>query len=314
MNKLILFLCVLLAITLGAIWYVRVQQGYFFTPPQAPSDLVLTQDQEAQDVLTVSFLDIGQGDATFIVFPNGEQMLVDCAIDARILEALGRVMPFYDRDIDYLLVTHPDKDHYGGCPDVLDRFEIGHIIYNGYEKKDSTEWQAFWHFVQSEQAVHTDINKNQTMSIASTTITFLYPDHDLRVSPYVPLEEKKKEPNANNGSIVFLLSYGDIDMLFTGDAEKEVEQYLVDTYGSELDVEVLKVGHHGSNTSSIDPFVAEVTPEHAVISSGKENKYGHPSPRVLKRLERAHSTIWRTDIQGDIILSTDGITTTWKTL
>ena len=86
-------------------------------------------------MLRITFLDIGQGDATFIEFPNGEQMLVDCAEDGKILEALGRVMPYYDRDIDYLMITHPDFDHYGGCTDVLNRFEVKNIVYNGFKKE-----------------------------------------------------------------------------------------------------------------------------------------------------------------------------------
>ncbi len=266
------------------------------------SDFVQNQGKKQEKALKITFLGIGQGDATLIKFPNQEQMLVDCAIDARVIEALGRNMKFHDKVIDYLLITHPDSDHYGGCVDVINRFEIGHIIYNGFEKPYNSFWLSFMESIESERkkgAKYSIIDKQEKWNISGVEIDFLYPDHDLAEDPLVPGEKKT---NSNNTSITLMISYGRNDLLITGDAEFELENYLVEKYQDQLDVEILKIGHHGSDTSSIKKFLEFTTPEISVISSGKENQYGHPSRRVLKRLQRFGSEIWRTDAQGDIIV------------
>lgn len=248
----------------------------------------------------IIFLDIGQGDATFITFQNKQQMLIDCAKDSRILEALSRAMPFYDRSIDFLVITHPDIDHYGGCIDVMQRYEIGTLVYTGATKEN----QFFDEFIEEMNKEQTNgtryaqIDKQQIWHIASSTVHFLFPD-----MPVETLAAQKIKLEGNNSSIVMKLSQGEQDILLTGDAEKELETYLIKTYGPLLDVEVLKIGHHGSDTSTIDPFLKATSPHTAIISSGKENTYGHPSPRVLERLHSANTSIWRTDTQGDIIIS-----------
>ncbi|MBI2989669.1 MAG: MBL fold metallo-hydrolase [Candidatus Magasanikbacteria bacterium] len=253
--------------------------------------------------LRVYFFDIGQGDATFIEFPNGEQMLIDCAVDARILEALGRTMSFYDREIDYLVVTHPDMDHYGGCIDLLHRFRIKTLIYDGFEKNESEYWRFFMDTLRSFEA--SGLNFIQADSEFSwdrggTRVDFLFPDRDILIQG----PPKGVDPSSgNNASIVIKMTYGSQDFLFMADAEYELEQYLLEKYGDRLEVEVLKVGHHGSDTSSSQNFLDQVNPTYAIISSGEDNKYGHPSKRVLKRLERKGATIWRTDREGDILMS-----------
>ncbi len=257
------------------------------------------KDEDAH--LKMIFLDVGQGDATFIQFPNGEQMLIDCGIDAVSIEALGRVMPFYDRDIDYLLVSHPDLDHYGGCIDVLNRFDVHHILYNGEQKQYSQLWQSFMRAIQEEQAMYSIVSSSVHWNIAGVGIDFLYPDHSIEKNKNIP--GVKKDVGSNNASIVMKLSYGDQDTLLTADAEAELEEYLVDVYGEELDVEILKLGHHGSLTSSIQPFLDAATPETAVASAGMENKFHHPSERVIRRVKRMGTEIWRTDISGDIMVS-----------
>lgn len=251
--------------------------------------------------LEVAFLDVGQGDATFVTFTDGQQMLIDCAIDARILEALGRAMPFYDRTIDYLVVTHPDKDHYGGCIDVIDRYDIGTIVYNGFEKEDTLFYHAFMDAVHSSNAVYIVITEPTIWSIGSTTIQYLYPVTDLRLDPNIPNSEK--ETGSNNSSLVMYIDHGDTELLFTGDAEQEAEEFLLREYGMELDIDILKAGHHGSSSSSIEPFVEVTSPSHVIFSAGIDNQFGHPTARVLKRFERAGSAIWRTDLMGDIIVT-----------
>lgn len=248
--------------------------------------------------LTMTFLDIGQGDATYLDFGNGEDMLIDCAIDGRILEALGRVMSWRDQVIDYLVVTHPDLDHYGGCEDVLHKFEVKNVIYNGLKKEDSKLWQSFSAAAHVEGVNYREITSPETMDSASTTLEFLYPDHAIGKDSKIP--GLKKDTGSNDTSIVIKVIHDTTSVLLMGDAEDPLEEYLAETYGDELDVDILKLGHHGSDSSSGQEFLDLTSPVDAIVSAGKENKYGHPSLRVLKRVERVHGMVWRTDEDGDV--------------
>ncbi len=296
MKKGILLLVFMLLIVLFLLLHIRL-----FSSPPPVEDSDNGEQTSSTTTVRIHFLDIGQGDATLIEFPTGEQILIDCAIDARVLEALGRVMPVYDKHIDYLFLTHPDKDHYGGCVDVLERFEVGTVVYTGFER-DEGFFNRFVEGVYKEQSIYTIIEHEQTWSIASSTLTFLYPDHALKDNPHIPGLEKQ-EISPNNSSLVLLLqSYG-TSVLLTGDAESEQEAYLVERYGKRLDVDIYKAGHHGSSGSSIQPLIDIVTPSDTIFSAGKENSYGHPSPRIMRRVERAGSTVWRTDTNGDILVT-----------
>ncbi|MFB6226587.1 MAG: ComEC/Rec2 family competence protein [Candidatus Paceibacteria bacterium] len=252
-----------------------------------------------QERLEVVFLDVGQGDATFFEFSNGEQMLVDCSKDRRVLHGLGKVMWFYDRSLDYLVITHPDLDHYGGCIDVLKRFEVENIIYNGIKKEKSKFWHSFWSQYQRERTNYITIDEPEKLTIASSTIHFLYPDHNLSQDKSIPKEEFE---STNNTSIAFTVEYGDNKILLTGDAEKKLERYLADKYGVKLESNIYKMGHHGSDSSSNEFFVKRVKPDISVASAGKDNNFGHPSYRVISRLKRLGSKIWRTDQDGSVML------------
>ncbi|MBT3538985.1 MBL fold metallo-hydrolase [Candidatus Parcubacteria bacterium] len=291
MKKLQITLLLIIIIVAGMLFFIKHNK----VSEDISNDII-----QNNDMLRITFLDIGQGDATFIEFPNGEQMLVDCAEDGKILEALGRVMPYYDRDIDYLMITHPDFDHYGGCQEVLGRFEVKNIIHNGMKKEYDSMWQSFWWAKENEGAAYFEIEKEDVWNISSTTLHFLYPDHSIAEDSGIPGYDG--ETNTNDTSVVFKLVYGESSILLTGDAEEHVEEYLISIYEDQLDIDVLKLGHHGSDSSSIQEFIAATSPEHAIASCGLDNKFGHPSRRVLRRLERVSSTIWRTDLQGDVLL------------
>jgi len=297
MKKVQLIILLILAIVLSMLFFVKKNKQVNISKTEVAGKAI-------SNGLKVTYLDIGQGDASFIEFPDGQQLLVDCSIDGRILEALCRVMPYYDHDIDYLLVTHPDLDHYGGCTEVMNRFQIKNIVYSGLEKRGDQMWEAFLSAIQNENANYIEANKEDVWNIASTTIHILYPDHSIPDNKNVP--NSTVEANANNTSIVFKLSYLDKNLLFMGDAEEELEKYLIVTYGDQLDADVLKLGHHGSDSSSSKNFIKITSPHDAIASCGLNNKFGHPSRRILSRLERiASSTIWRTDLQGDIFLKLD---------
>lgn len=261
----------------------------------------------------VTFFDVGQGDATFIQFENGDQMLVDCGADRKVLARLGKTMPFYDRTIDYLMVTHPDLDHYGGCVDVLKRYEVKKIVVNGKTKEDEY-WREWERGAMGEGAEIITMASPTVWIIASTTLEFISPDPGLKF--------EVKADDSNNYSIAFKLTHGSESFLLTADMEAPLEKALIKKYCSStagvetpgagvsrmasgcstLRADILKVGHHGSDTSSGEDFISAVRPNQAIISVGKRNTYGHPSRRVLKRFERAGVEILRTDQRGDIVV------------
>ena len=242
----------------------------------------------------VVFMNVGQGDAALINFDDGQKILVDCGPDRGILSALGRNTAFYDRTIDYLIVTHPDLDHYGGCIDVLKNYDVKKVLVNGDDKKGDpfyVEWKTALLKKEVEVASTSTI-----ISIDSARFVFFLPDRTL---PF-------KKIDTNDNSIVFRLQHGRESFLFTGDIGIEAEELLVNKYcagkiACPLHSDVLKVAHHGSDGSSGESFLAKVAPRRALISVGK-NKFGHPSLRATRHLERAGAEISRTDEAGDIII------------
>lgn len=258
-----------------------------------------TKLNNSQKHFQVTFFDIGQGDAALIKFADGEKMLVDCGPDRKILAKLGRALPFYDRTIDYVLATHPDLDHYGGCVDVLKNYKVKEVIINGHKKENDPYWRAWDQAIKDEGSIVKVMTNPEEWQIASSTLQFFSPDSAL------PLEVAPAD--SNNYSIVFKLKNDRTSFLFTGDMEEPLEKALAHKYCSAsstvcptLQSDVLKIGHHGSDTASGEEFLNLVRPQTAIVSVGK-NKYGHPSLRVLKKLERVEAEILRTDVAGDIV-------------
>lgn len=246
----------------------------------------------------VVFMDVGQGDASLIQFESGEKMLIDCGPNSGILSALSRNTVFYDRTIDFLLVTHPDLDHYGGCIDVLKRYQVKKILINGRQKISDPyfeEWKRL-----SKGYPTSEVGVSTTLAISSSTFQFFSPDSSLVF---------KNKISDNDYSIVFKLQHNQQSFLFTGDMEEALEKLLVEKYctagrsGScPLRSNILKVGHHGSDSSSSEVFLSVVAPKLAVISVGK-NKFGHPSLRAIRHLYRVNTEMFRTDKTGDFVFT-----------
>ncbi|OHA91680.1 MAG: hypothetical protein A2758_00860 [Candidatus Zambryskibacteria bacterium RIFCSPHIGHO2_01_FULL_49_18] len=223
------------------------------------------------ETLRVYFLDVGQGDAIFIDTPAHKQVLIDGGRNRKVLSELGKIMSFGDRYIDVVIETHPDADHAAGLVAVAERYQTG-------------------------------LNVDQRSARRGQTIDFgdgvklilLFPDRD--VSGW----------DTNDGSVVARLDYGESSFLFTGDATIKTENILLNLNREILDTDVLKVGHHGSRTSTSLMFAEAVTPEFAVISAGKDNTYGHPHKEVLNILNRVGSKIFSTAEKGTIKFETDG--------
>ncbi len=261
--------------------------------------LVVTVANRPDGMLHITVLDIGQGDAIIVEAPSGATMLVDGGPDPELtLRRMGANLPFFARRIDLLLLSHPHQDHVAGLVEVLDRFRIGAVLHAGIAFENPSFDRLLADADASDVPVHL-ARAGQVVALdAATSVRVLYPSETDAVGP-VP------EGDINNGSVVLELAFGEFSALMTGDAEAPVEAALV-SRGGLPPVDVLKVGHHGSHSSSTPAFLAAVDPAIAVISAGKDNEYGHPAPETLAAL--AGRTILRTDRDGDVEIVTDGRT------
>lgn len=245
-------------------------------------------------LLTVAFLDIGQGDSIFIEAPNGNQVLIDGGPGRSVLRELGRSMPPYDRSLDLVIATHPDADHIGGLIDVLERFAVAGFMDPGRSSDTLT-------YTHLEEAV---VVEGAERLLARRGLR-LWLDEQIFMDVLFPDREMPGN-DTNSSSMVLKLHDGENTFLLTGDAPQAIENYLANLDGDVLQSDVLKAGHHGSRTSSGRVFVAAVRPEHAVISVGAGNRYGHPHEEALASLQEFAGQVWRTDEQGSIVFKSDG--------
>ncbi len=254
--------------------------------------------RKSEALLSVSYLDVGQGDATFVESPTGTQMLIDGGRDATVLAELAAAMGYFDRTIDVVVATHPDADHIGGLIDVLERYKVKRIVMTN-NVNDTPAYEAFMRATERENADIVFAYRGQVFDLGggekgSTTLSILFPDRDV------------EHLESNTSSIIGRLSYGDADFLFTGDSPEAIETYLVGTDQAALQSEVLKAGHHGSRTSSHPSFVEAVRPRYAIISAGKDNDYGHPHKEVLDTFAKYSVQTKNTADEGSIFLESDG--------
>ncbi len=239
----------------------------------------------------VAFLDVGQADSTLINLPGSVQILIDAGEDGKAVDQVSKHMPPFDKKIEYAVATHPDADHIGGFPSVMDSFEIGQFLDNG-EVNDSQVVQKLLTKISDKKISRTTLSQGDTISIAQ--------DADAEV-----LWPKKgqKSTNKNDNSVVLSFKYFNTKILFTGDAEVEAQNNILNSIGVEkLKSDVLKVAHHGAQTALNIKFLSYVKPEMSVISVGKNNSYGHPKAEVLSALKNIGTRIFRTDQEGTIEL------------
>lgn len=246
--------------------------------------------------LIVDFLDVGQGDAIYIKAPNGNEMLIDGGPDRRVVSQLGDVMSYGDKNLDVVLATHPDADHIAGLPYVFDSYKVSTFIDNGM----SSDTQVFTTLKNKTRE-----EKSQTETAFRGMKIILDEKKGVVMEILSPYMDTKNLKDTNDGSIVIRLSYGSSTFMFTGDAPMNVESYLVTNDGVSLKSDVLKVGHHGSKTSSLESFVKKVSPKFAIISSGIKNRYGHPHKEVLDLLNKFGIKILRTDEEGMVRCESD---------
>lgn len=258
--------------------------------------LLLRTYQPKEKLLEISLLDVGQGDAILLEAPTGQTILIDGGPDNKVLRRLGEELPFWERRIDLMVVSHPHEDHIAGLNPVLERYEVGAVMITGVEANSPT----YRHFLDLIQEKHIPLyitDRPENISIGEIVLHILYPLTSFK---------DKRISNLNNSSIVIKASYKDVDMLLSGDAEEPEEKELLAS-GEDLSAEILKAGHHGSETSSSEALLEKVKPEIILISCGAGNSYGHPSPRTMKRFERLGIPARRTDLEGTIRIRTDGV-------
>ncbi len=255
------------------------------------------------NILSVSFLDVGQGDAIYILAPNGNDVLIDGGPHEGISPLLRSVMPLFDNDIDIVIATHPDKDHIAGLAQVFEDFQVNTFIDS--EIRSGTSFDKKLHtFVIDEP--------NSESIIARSGERFILDEiHGVYLDILYPYENTLHVSDTNSASIVAKLTYGNTSFLLTGDAPIATEDFLIKNEKQNLDIDVLKLGHHGSKTSTSDAFLEATTPIYAVVSAGKNNSYHHPHASVINRVRNHGATILSTIDSGTITFSTDGVTL-WK--
>ena len=250
--------------------------------------------------LEVNFFDVGQGDAIFIVTPKNHQILIDGGPNSTILEKLAKEMPFWDRSLDLIILSHPEADHLSGLIEVLKRYRVDNILWTGVVRNTS-QYKEWLKLVKIESANVLIAKEGQRIKAGNLILDVLHPFENLA---------GKELENSNDSAIVNRLVFGENSFLFTGDITKKVEKELINRQDSfklaTLDSDILKVAHHGSKSSSAEEFIEKVSPKIAVIQVGKDNRYGHPHQEVLDTLEKYGITILRTDRDGDIKIFSDG--------
>lgn len=255
------------------------------------TDASSTGEIDEEQTLTISYLNVGQGDCIFICLPNGETMLIDAGTASYGNHIIKYIKDSGNDTLNYVMITHPHADHIGGMSAVLEAFEIEQI----YMPNVSTNTKTYQTLLQ------TIYEKNLTIQPAHAGMV-LFEEENLRGELLAPIDTNPH--NLNNASIVLRLSYYSYDFLFMGDAEQEVETQMLAEHAN-VSADTIKIGHHGSDTSSSASFLKAVDPDIAVISVGEDNAYDHPSPNVLTMLQELQIDIWRTDENGTIVVTCD---------
>jgi competence protein ComEC len=250
--------------------------------------------QQPRDELLVTFLDVGQGDAVLVTAPNGNRLLYDAGPPSgAVLAALSTELPYFDQRIAFMVASHPDADHIGGYFDVLRHFTP--LVYlDAHTRSPSADFTTLESLLTSRSIERRTLQAGSRMNLGD----------GVYVDVLAPIQDVKKETlSTNDASVVLLIRYGESRVLLTGDMESPGEAQLVARYGGALHATVLKAGHHGSKSSTSALLLAAVKPAFVVVSVGKNNRYGHPSPAALSRMHTSGATILETMERGSIHFS-----------
>ncbi|MGL4572321.1 MAG: ComEC/Rec2 family competence protein [Clostridium sp.] len=253
-----------------------------------------TTSATADSNMLVHYINVGQGDAELIQV-NGLNMLIDAGPGSNEKDLISYLDKLKIKKLDYVIATHPHEDHIGNMDDVINKYEIGKF----YAPKVEHTTKAFEKMVTALKKKDLKIN---VIKEGTDTIDL---GKDTKVSVFSPKANFNDKKDLNNYSPIIKIQYGNNSFLFTGDAEKLEENYVLDK-GYDIKADVLKLGHHGSTTSTSENFLKKVNPSIGIISCGIDNDYGHPHKETLKKLDKYKVKIYRTDKDGTITLSSDG--------
>lgn len=243
--------------------------------------------------LHLVFCDVGQGDA-ILIYRGSTQILVDGGPNQKVLNCLANHLPFWDREIEMVVATHPEADHISGLVDVIERYKVKHFVINSVGK-DTAVFQEFQAAVLNEETNAYFPKVGDRINLGSLRLSVLWPQSQEKVLGATTVDRE-----TNETSIVLKLSFGEFDALLTGDIGIKTENQL-----DLSDIEVLKVAHHGSKYSTREEFLKKIQPELAVISVGK-NPWGHPTEEVIEKLSNLEIEILRTDENGEVEVISDG--------
>jgi len=245
--------------------------------------------EQAGENIKVIFFDVGQGSATLIDASNGNQVLIDGGPSDAILSKLGETLPYSDRRLELVILTHPDADHLNGLIEILKRYEVEKILETGIFD-NSANYQVWQKIIKEKDIPVVFAQADQTIKVADNLVIKI-------LHPFGLINGQDFKERTNDSSIVAKLFYGQNTLLLTGDAEIKVEDQLIFA-GADLKSDILQVGHHGSKGSTGEEFLAAVAPQIAVIQAGLNNRYGHPHQETLGRLKNIET--WRTDLDKDV--------------
>jgi competence protein ComEC len=279
------------------------------------------------NILKITFCDVGQGDAT-IVSLGKVQVLIDTGRNSKVLTCLENHMPFFDKQIEYLVLTHMDSDHIGGVPEVFEYYDVNFVFMNPSNKKTS-DFSLLEEVLSKESPSKTKVISTffgQTLyvgnglvfTVLSPNMNFTREGNEISSSTEttlldvfkVDMQEKLKNKSENSLSIVLKVLFKDVEIILPGDLELNGELAVIDS-GLLENVALLKAGHHGSKTSSNRSFIEVLRPEITIISSGINNAYNHPSPQVIDTFESFDVAIYQTKSSGEINFASDG-TQIWE--
>lgn len=250
-----------------------------------------------QKYLEVDFLDVGQGDSVLIKTPQGQNILIDGGPDNSVIYQLGRTLSFFDRQIDLIILSHPQADHLTGLIEILKRFKVKKILITIAEI-DTLEYLIWQNLIKEKDIEIINAQKISDIKLVDNLkLEILYPFSNINL---------EKLEDINDSSIILKLSFNDIDFLFTGDATYKIEEELI-VNNINLEAEILKISHHGAKNATSKEFLEKVKPVLGVISVG-ENKFGHPAFRTLKSLEKQKVLVLTTKEQGTVKILSDGQT------
>ncbi len=249
--------------------------------------------------LEIYFLNVGQGDSAFIKTPENHQIIIDGGPTSVALEKIAKIIPFWDKTIDLVILTHPEKDHMQGLMDILKRYKADHILVSGVLKdsEDYKEWQKILQNQKNRGADVISVRAGDRAVLGDALIKILYPLQDF--------SEVKTNKSTNESCVVSDLVFGTNSFLFAGDISAKNEAEIIAAPRTAITADVLKIAHHGSKYSTSEEFLKNVGPEFAIISVGK-NSYGHPTQETLQKLEKFGIQVLRTDTDGDIKFVSDG--------